>query len=84
MNVYQRLRERIMGEGGSKDVRSRVAHDESKNSINEIQILEGHTDIVRYLARVDESRWVLVPFEIVPLLFIPCHSSRTENEKSPS
>eukprot|EP01118_Nematostelium_gracile_P001959 TRINITY_DN12026_c0_g1_i1.p1 TRINITY_DN12026_c0_g1~~TRINITY_DN12026_c0_g1_i1.p1 ORF type:complete len:176 (+),score=33.81 TRINITY_DN12026_c0_g1_i1:117-644(+) len=57
MNVYQRFREKILGEPTQKDLRSRIGlNDDNKNPINEVQILEGHTDIVRYLVRIDENR----------------------------
>ena len=45
-----------MGEGASKDARNRSVHEE-RNPINEIQILDGHKDIVRYLTRIDEMRY---------------------------
>jgi len=54
--MFERIKNRLLGDNYSKQ-RSREDLDElQKNPLNEIQILEGHTDIVRLLIKVDGSR----------------------------
>jgi hypothetical protein len=51
------FRKFLPGEGTKAKKQLKYEQDEKKkNSINEIQILEGHQDIVRLLIRVDENR----------------------------
>jgi hypothetical protein len=46
-----------MGEGNSKPKQKTEGPEERNgNPINELQVLEGHTDIVRFLVKVDELR----------------------------
>lgn len=46
-----------MGETHSKEKKAPAdSNDDSKNPMNELQILEGHTDIVRILLKIDELR----------------------------
>ncbi len=48
-----------MGEGNSKQ--SKVVpydyNEKKKNTLNELQILEGHTDIVRIVLKIDDMRY---------------------------
>lgn len=49
------LKHRILGDDGSNKYRKGLDYNQI-NPINEIQVLEGHTDIVRFLLKVDELR----------------------------
>lgn len=45
-----------MGETASKPIRE-DGEEKQKNPINELQVLEGHGDIIRILIKVDELRY---------------------------
>ncbi len=58
--MFEYLKTRIIGEGREKSAKygkeGRENNEKKKNPINELQILEGHSDIVRLLMKVDEMR----------------------------
>lgn len=45
-----------MGDTVSKQSQRDNGEEKKKNPINELQVLEGHSDIVRLLIKVDEIR----------------------------
>jgi hypothetical protein len=60
------IKSKLLGEQSPKpEKRSDSASEGSiNNSINELQILEGHTDIVRILTKIDEMRFVSSLFKL--------------------
>jgi WD40 repeat protein len=69
-----------MGVVNTKESSSRKAQNDDlpsdflSNTLNELQILEGHKDIVRLLVVLDHARYMLVSCSFISLLLTSCHS----------